>query len=320
MSSNSTTPRLLADLALSRPSLDRADHLRGDPDRVEALWQAPTTTVLLLNDQYVAATAGAVSDGGVSKVTLVRELVSDTPLVDSHPRFFLGLDSSGVAHFAVDVVPAQRINGGVTLREVGAQLSGLDAEIFTTALGLANWHRRHPRCPICGNATVLERAGWVRSCPADDSEHFPRTDPAVIVLVIDPMDRALLGRRANWAQGWYSTLAGFVEPGESAEQCVAREVGEEASVRVDPTSLVFLGSQPWPFPSSLMLGFHAYATSAEDPTPDGDEIAAARWFTREELRSECVAGSVQLPSRVSIARHLIERWYGEALPGEWLRP
>jgi NAD+ diphosphatase len=137
------------------------------------------------------------------------------------------------------------------------------------------------------------------------------------VLVRDEHDRALLGRQARWEKGWFSTLAGFVEPGESAEDAVRREVAEESGVRVG--EVVFLGSQPWPFPSSLMFGYHAWAT---DPSieVDGTEIEEARWFSRDELAAACREGSVSLPPAVSIARRLIERWYGDELPGDWSRP
>ena len=161
-------------------------------------------------------------------------------------------------------------------------------------------------------------AGWSRTCPEDSSQHFPRSDPAVIVLVSDDDDRALLGRRAEWADGWYSTLAGFVEAGESAEMTVLREMQEEAGVLVD--RLDYLGSQPWPFPSSLMLGYRARLAAGSPPArPDGTEITEVRWFTREQVREGCEAGTVRIPPRVSIARRLVEQWYGAELPGSWSR-
>ncbi|MGA0209023.1 MAG: NAD(+) diphosphatase, partial [Candidatus Nanopelagicales bacterium] len=145
--------------------------------------------------------------------------------------------------------------------------------------------------------------------------------PAVIVLVRDEHDRALLGRQVRWEPTWFSTLAGFVEAGESAEAAVRREVREESGVSIgdEARDLVYLGSQPWPFPASLMLGYHAWAA---DPSieVDGEEIAEARWFTREELATACESGDISLPPDVSIARKLIERWFGSALPGEWSRP
>ncbi len=184
------------------------------------------------------------------------------------------------------------------------------------AVALANWHAGHPRCPRCGAPTAPSQAGWSRTCPEDSSQHFPRSDPAVIVLITDDDDRALLGRRGEWPEGRYSTLAGFVEAGESAEMAVRREMLEEAGVDVD--RLDYLGSQPWPFPASLMLGYRArLAPGSGVATPDGVEITELRWFTRDELREVSAAGSVAVPPSISIARRLIEHWYGGELPGAW---
>jgi NAD+ diphosphatase len=167
---------------------------------------------------------------------------------------------------------------------------------------------------------VIAAGGWVRQCPADSSEHYPRTDPAVIMLVRDEFDRALLGHQSIWPDAMFSTLAGFVEPGETAEAAVRREVLEESGIVIgsDPDDVVYLGSQPWPFPSSLMLGYHARAASS-DVTVDGVELSEARWFSRDELRVACTEGSVRIPPPISIARRLIERWYGEPMPSSWTR-
>ncbi len=207
-----------------------------------------------------------------------------------------------------------------SLRVIGADLSADEAAIATTAVALAQWHASHRHCPQCGSAMTRIEAGWAQQCPADSSVHYPRTDPAVIVLVRDDDDRALLGRRADWLPSWFSTLAGFVEAGESAERTLRREVAEEVGVTVDPDRIWYRGSQPWPFPRSLMLGYHAWAQGNLTPAPDGAEIVEARWFTRAELLSTLEAGTVHLPPRVSIARRLVEDWYGQALPGSWSRP
>ena len=171
---------------------------------------------------------------------------------------------------------------------------------------------------MCGGALTVGNAGWSLRCDADNVDHFPRTDPAVIVLVRDDDDRALLGRHVNWPVGRMSTFAGFVEAGESAEAAVRRELEEETGVVIgpNPDDVLYLGSQPWPFPCSLMLGYHAL-TSQTEITVDGEEIAEAHWFSRAELLRACESRDVTLPPAVSISRKLIERWFGEPLPGQW---
>ena len=310
---------LLTGLALARSVLDRDDSSRSNQEVMMRRWTDPSSRlVTVVND-----TARIVDGGSGIALDLVSPSeIESASIADS---FFLGNDETGAAMFgasAVDEESAPPANPGTkweSLRDVGAKLGPRDSEMFTTTLGLANWHRTHQRCSKCGALTVPERSGWVRRCTVDQSEHFPRTDPAVIMLVLDADDRALLGNRVGWSPQWYSTLAGFVEPGESAEAAVAREVSEEVGLTVDRSTVSFLGSQPWPFPSSIMLGFHAYATGDTKPKPDGDEIASARWFSREEMRAACESGDVQVPSTVSIARHLIEAWCGDQLPGEWSR-
>ncbi|WP_307858162.1 NAD(+) diphosphatase [Cellulomonas fulva] len=198
-----------------------------------------------------------------------------------------------------------------SLRVVGATLSPRDAGLATTAVALDQWHQRHPRCPRCGAPTDVVQAGWVRRCREDGSEHYPRTDPAVIMAVVDDRDRILLGHAAAWPEGRYSTLAGFVESGESLESAVRREVAEETGVRIGDVE--YRGSQPWPFPASLMVGFVAHALTTEVQV-DGTEVTHARWFTRQELRDAVVAGQVVAPGRTSIARALVEDWLGDRLP------
>ena len=201
------------------------------------------------------------------------------------------------------------------LREAAALLNDRDAGLFTHAVALANWHATHTHCPRCGTPTVTVAAGHAQRCPVDGSEHFPRIDPAVIMLVTDPDDRCLLARNRRWPERRVSILAGFVEPGESAEQAVAREVGEETGITV--ARVRYVGSQPWPMPQSLMLGFRASASGDLELRVDDDEIAEAHWFSREELRSALASREILLPPPVSIAHRLIESWYGEELPGVW---
>ncbi len=191
------------------------------------------------------------------------------------------------------------------LRELGAVLDDRDAGLLVEAVALANWHETHRFSPRTGEPLVPEQGGWVLRAAGDTAEVFPRTDPAIIVAVVDEEDRLLLGSNAMWQNNRYSLLAGFVEPGESLEAAVVREIFEESGIRVvDP---VYLGSQPWPFPASIMLGFRALA----DPqntwtmTPDGTEILDLRWFTRAELLDN---PSLILPGPASIARVIIDRW------------
>jgi NAD+ diphosphatase len=202
-------------------------------------------------------------------------------------------------------IPAGAVWTG--FREIAARLNATDTALFIEASAIANWHATHLHCPRCGAATVVEAGGWVRRCPADNSEHYPRTDPAIIVTVVGPDDRLLLGGGGPLDAKNYSTLAGFVEPGESLEQAVVREIQEEVGVRV--TAAQYLGSQSWPFPASLMLGFTA-RTADTEATPDGVEVTRARWFSRAELQEAVLGGEIVISSRLSIARSLIEHWYG----------
>ena len=204
------------------------------------------------------------------------------------------------------------------LRTTIDTLTDVERAAALTAVALDNWHESHTHCPRCGQPTELARAGWVRRCPHDDSEHFPRTDPAIIALVVDDQDRALLGRRAVWPAGWYSTLAGFVEPGETFEQAVVREVAEEAGVTVPVDAVDYRTSQPWPFPCSIRIAFTA-STYAQDSHPDGEEIAETRWFSRAEFAAAAQAGQVRIPPRISVAHHLIADWFGAAIPHTWSR-
>jgi len=235
-------------------------------------------------------------------------------------RYFLGADPDGVAYFAVavDASPAltgARLTGArlAGLREVGAVLAVRDAGLMVHAIGLEAWHRTHGFCVRCGQPTEAGAAGHVRRCASCDTEHYPRIDPAVIMLVLDADDRCLLGTSTRRPVNRWSTLAGFVEPGESLEQAVAREVAEEAGVTVD--SVEYVTSQPWPFPSSIMLGFLAHASDPRIEV-DGEEVAEARWFSRAELRTAIETGAILPPTGLSIARRLVELWYGGPLPAE----
>ncbi len=302
------SPRVLEHLALSRSVLDRDGAGRADPRTVErALSQAATRVLELAGDRARAHRAG-----GTTHLRLRSPAVGDADgLV-----LYLGKDPGGTAYLAVLSAAGQGHAGDVagqawsSLREIGADLDELEVGVLTSAVALAQWHARHLRCPLCGGATVPEQGGWQRRCVVDDSVHHPRTDPAVIVAVLDEDERILLGRGPTWPPGRLSVLAGFVEPGESLEAAVVREVHEEVGVTV--TDLHYRGNQPWPFPASLMVGFTAQATGTS-LTLDPSEISEAHWLSRSELARAVGAGEIGLPTPVSIARRLIEDWYGGPL-------
>lgn len=274
---------------------------RKDPELLPSLLKDPSTQVL----ELVA--------GRAEVVELDRDLAlllrSPDEQDGSRLAVFLGQDGDGTAYVGVvgDSLDTLETSQWRTLREVGVLLSDRGAGLFATMLGLANWHASHTHCPRCGARTQPDQSGWIRRCTQDESEHYPRTDPAVIMAVTDDADRLLLARSPHWPEGRLSVLAGFVEPGESLEAAVAREVLEEVGVVVEQVR--YLGNQPWPFPSSLMVGF---TSRAVDPTLhlDMDEIVEAVWVTRGELREMVRAGRFGVSPSVSIARRIIENWYG----------
>jgi len=309
-------------------ALDRADHLRARPDRLQALRSDPAARLVPIRD------GGALVASGTDGAPRLASLPGDAPLPQgSGDEVFLGL----VADQPWFAVPATALNEGQAselaaravdargeatnarfeeLRRIGPLLPADEGALLAFARGLVWWQETTRFCSRCGHALRTGNGGHVRRCtnPDESHAHFPRTDPAVIMLVTlaakaDLPERCLLGRNAGWPVGVFSTLAGFVEPGESLEQAVVREVLEEASVRVDRVR--YVASQPWPFPRSIMLGFEARATSTRiecDPT----ELADARWFTRDELVTFGNWGDegdgFKLPRPDSIARFLIERW------------
>jgi NAD+ diphosphatase len=290
-------------LALSRGALDRVGERRRDDAWLAETWANPRTRVIVV-------------EGGKALVRPEPALVFVPPeQAPEGERYLLGVDGEETAYFAVSApLPAIEGTEPAGLRAVGARLNDRDAGLLTQAVALQNWHETHTHCPRCGAVTAPASAGHIRVCTVDGSEHFPRTDPAVIMLVHDD-ERMLLASSHKWPARRMSILAGFVEPGESLEQAVAREVREEVGVEVHDCR--YLGSQPWPLPRSLMLGFFARAYDGQDLRVDGEEIKSARWFTREELRAATESGELGLPGRISIARQLIERGYGDELPGEW---
>ena len=282
---------------LSRSTVDRDAATRDDPAALAQAWDE--ARVLVVED-------GAAAVLEQDRPTLVLVPSDQAPDGD---RLYLGRDADGPVFAVAGPVPRRLGARTLGLREVGVLLDDRDAGLLVHAVGLVNWHAAHPRCARCGAPTEAVRGGSVRRCTADGSEHFPRTDPAVIMLVHDGGDRCVLGRQAVWPEGRYSTLAGFVEPGESAEQAVVREVDEEAGIAV--SDVRYVASQPWPFPCSLMLGFTARAEPDAAPVASDGELADVRWFTRDEVLEAGTWGSrgqLQTPSSVSVAWHLITGW------------
>ena len=220
---------------------------------------------------------------------------------EASTRIYLG-EISGQHYFAMN----KEVLEGPTLRDISSNLSDVDLEIAVTALALINWHETHPKCSRCGSDTQMIENGWVRKCLVDDTSHFPRTDPAIIVAVQDRNGRLCLGRQSIWPEKRFSNFAGFVEPGESLEDAVVREVKEETGL--DVIEVKYLFSQPWPFPNSIMLAFEAITENPEVAKPDGIEIVNLKWFTKEELTSQVASDELNLPPHTTVSRKMIERW------------
>jgi len=301
-----------------RPALvDRGSAVRGRPGMVDELLAGPEAVAAVLSRRQ-----GLVR-GSNLVLTGARDLLADLTEAGSAPELIVYLGSAlpdadlpAGTELLLFVLPepAEPGTAGIPadaawagFREVAAGLTATSTALFVESSAIANWHAAHTHCPRCGTPTQVEAGGWVRRCPADNSEHFPRTDPAIIVTVVGPDGRLLLGGGGPLDARNYSTLAGFVEPGESLEEAVVREIQEEVGVRV--TACQYLGSQSWPFPASLMLGFTAVTEDAE-ATPDGVEVTRARWFSRDELQEAVLSGEITISTRLSIARSLIEHWYG----------
>jgi NAD+ diphosphatase len=277
--------------------LDRAAERRGDPTWVaERQAQPPRRAVAVTRDGVV------VEPGDPSRLARVRLEGAAGP-----GPVLLGVEERG-ALFAVAVDDAPPDGSVLGLREAAATLLQDEGGLAAHATALLNWHRRHPHCSRCGAETQVAEAGYVRRCPRCGAEHHPRTDPVVIMLV-SRGDEVLLGRQPSWPADRYSALAGFVEPGESLEEAVAREVLEESGVTIRAPR--YYASQPWPFPGSLMVGFFAEHAAGEPVARDG-ELEDARWFSRAELeRSVAGEGALRLPPRLAIARRLVDHWLAE---------
>lgn len=286
--------------AFAGAPLDRADTLRDDPDALGRLW--PDARVLVLD-----ADGTAFADAAGQPFLMRGSDVGGAP----GAAVFLGRTAAGDSWFVVEAATlAVSAPGRIDLRQAAAQWPAEAADVFCYARGMSYWHSRNRYCGVCGGTVRFGRAGFIGRCDQCATEHYPRVDPAVIVAV-ENQGRLLLGRQANWAPRRYSVLAGFVEPGETFEQTVAREVFEESKVRV--LQARYMGTQPWPFPGALMVGF--CATAQDDvPTVNG-ELEDARWFSAEEVGAamrrehDDDGQGILLPPPISIARTLIHHWY-----------
>ena len=284
-------------------ALDRASTERKDPEWVRAQLAEPGSRVIAAGSDGLL-----VADGDAPE--LVRLAVDNDEIAEP---ILLGLEG-GDAVFGLDVealAPDARrvaIDGHrfMSLREAGTEMAPAEAGLAAYVMAMLNWHRRHRFCANCGNPTDVVEGGYERRCPRCGAHHFPRTDP-VVIMTVEYDDQLLLGRRTGWPEGRLSVLAGFVSPGESAEEAVSREVQEESGIVArDP---VFVASQPWPFPASLMLGFHAVSDGGEPRATDG-ELDEVHWLSRDAIVEAINGGDpgFQLPGSVSIARFLIDRW------------
>ncbi len=290
-------------MPFSSKTHDRIAERRSDEAWLAEVWADPATRVLVL-----AGTRLGLLDG---KVTWVSPAEAPEGI-----KVLLG-DRDGHTHFAV-IAPAESAGDDwVGLRGLVTVIDEDQAPFLVHAFGIAEWIWATRHCIRCGGLYEPMMLGHVLRCTDCGREEFPRTDPAVIMVVTDgeyPDDRCLLGRHPSWPPGRYSTLAGFVEPGESIEAAVRREVLEESGIHVG--DVTYFGSQPWPLPRSLMIGCLAQAIST-DVTVDGHEIEDAQWFTRQEMKQRAEEGTLVLPGGISISRSLIEHWYGDTLPGQW---
>jgi len=288
--------------------MDRASHLRDNPATLEQLWQK--AKIIHFSRGRLAVNSGA-SQLRFLTAAEIKELIASGEF-KSGESYFLGLGqldsdpyfawNSPHLEYQEEVAPT----GYLTLREIGGELNEIEMELALHSVALANWHNTHPHCARCGATTSVALGGAIRKCDQDQSEHYPRTDSAVIVLVRYSQDRVLLGRQAIWPEGRFSCFAGFLEPGETFEQCVQREVHEESGVAVHEIN--YLGSQPWPFPASIMISFEAITDFPDSARPDGIEISEIKWLTRSQLQAAVLDGSLLLPPDMSVSRKMIDRW------------
>lgn len=265
---------------------------RAGRDQASKFWAG--ASVIQLWQGQLLAREGALTIKPVSELKNLNQAAT---------KIYLG-EVKGVHYFALHQEFAA--DEGQTLRELVATIPHDYLEISVTALALTNWHESHPKCSRCGADTEVIQNGWVRQCPVDGAQHFPRTDPAIIVAVQDRNGRICLGRQESWPEGRYSNFAGFVEPGETLEAAVVREVAEESGLQV--TDIKYLLSQPWPFPNSIMLAFEAFTDNPEEAKPDGVEIVDLKWFAKAELEAAVKSGEIKLPPKSTVSGRMIEGW------------
>lgn len=293
-------------LPLASEAVDRSGELRTKPDELAKLWKS-ARILHFASGKFRVKPNYELDFQSAEQIAKLRK---DAKFADGE-ELFLGIDN-GISYFAwcsdaMDFESFETLENYQTLRTLGDFLTQLEMGLAIHSQAIANWHHTHQFCARCGAPTLSANGGSLRKCSTDGSEHYPRTDGAVIVLVKDDKDRVLLGRQKVWPEKRFSCFAGFVEPGESFEQTVLREVFEESAIRVD--KITYLGSQPWPFPASIMISFSALATNPAAAKADGEEIEEIIWLTREEMCAAIANQSLTLPPGMSVARKMIEFWY-----------
>lgn len=296
------------DIPLASSPIDRAAHHRTDEAWLSDSLQSENVLIFLLQDGRPL-----IEHSGQNLVWLGPEYAQ---LKHLEEVVFLGLDRASAPIFGVNIGSAFKLDGSLLqgsgefadMRSAASTLSPLEANLAATARSILEWHRSHPFCSKCGTASTIAEGGWKRVCPSCGTEHFPRTDPVAIMLAVKD-EKCLLGRQASWPAGFWSALAGFVEPGETVEQAATRELEEEAGIKADPAKAEYLFCQPWPFPSSLMVGILVEAETTEISV-EQDELEAARWITREEAR-QVIAGThpdIYAPPPMAVAHHILKTW------------
>jgi NAD+ diphosphatase len=315
------TPAAAA-IPLVPAGLDRAAHHRRDPEWLDNAFAADNVRILLMREGLPLVEG---SGPALGPQPIGAQLAPGRPLLwlgpqaamlsQKYSRLFLGESAKGSPVFALDMPAAFSLDNspiaglGVfeDFRVAAASMDAFEGGVAGTARGLFEWHRRHGFCSTCGARTQIIEAGWKRHCDDCGAEHFPRVDPVAIMLAVHE-DRCLMGRQKAWRPGFWSCLAGFVEPGETIEQAAAREILEEAGIRCSAPA-EYLFCQPWPFPSSLMIGMILHADD-DKITVDPTELETARWFTRDEAKLMMAGGHPEAyaPMRFAVAHHVLKAW------------